>query len=238
MRTVEYARPLPRVTWSLPYRDAVSEAALAFYREPAAMSAVPGSVPGVSELPGDVDGLRGVVQGLLLHRDLIAFYGVTGEDVRLDEQHLREVTAVLERALELRPEPDHGGPGARGPRAGDLPALRAPPHGLPAGAGDAGEGAVRVRRLLRAWEVDRPLDHGVVGRRSVGPARPADRRRAARGVRPRLRPLRPAPGAVPERCRGVARVAAPARSTRHASASSTCGVRRSSRATCCSTSRA
>ena len=103
--------------------------------------------------------------------------------------------------------PDHGGPGARGPRAGDLPALRAPPHGLPAGAGDPSEGAVRVRGLLRAWEVDRPLDHGVVGRRSVDPARPADRRRAARGVRPRLRPLRPAPGAVPERCRGVARVA-------------------------------
>jgi Transglutaminase-like superfamily len=82
----------------------VRETALAFYREPAAMSAVPGSIPGVSELPGDVDGLRGVVQGLLLHRDLIAFYGVTGEGVRLDEQHLREVAAVLGRALELRPE--------------------------------------------------------------------------------------------------------------------------------------
>jgi hypothetical protein len=80
-------------------------AVLAFYREPAAMSVVPRWVPGVSELPGDVDGLRGVVQGLLLHRDLLVFYGVTGEDVRIDEQHLRPVVAVLDRALELRPEP-------------------------------------------------------------------------------------------------------------------------------------
>ena len=77
----------------------------AFYAEPAAMSVVPEGIPGVSELPGDVDGLRGVVQGLLLHRDLVAFYGVTGEDVRLDEQHLRPVAAVLERALELQAGP-------------------------------------------------------------------------------------------------------------------------------------
>jgi hypothetical protein len=84
---------------------AMDEAGLAFYRAPAPMSAIPGSIPGVRELPDEVDELREVVQGLLVHRDLVAFYGVTGDDVRLEEQHLRPVAAVLDRVLELAATP-------------------------------------------------------------------------------------------------------------------------------------
>jgi hypothetical protein len=57
------------------------------------------------EPPTDLDGLRRVVQGLLLHRDWAPRYGVEGSAIRLDEQQLRSVGEVLTRALELSGAP-------------------------------------------------------------------------------------------------------------------------------------
>jgi hypothetical protein len=75
-----------------------------FYATPAAMSSLPDDAT-LGPVPDDIDAQRRAVQGLLLHRDLASEYGVTGDDVRLDEQHLRSVTEVLARAQELSPEP-------------------------------------------------------------------------------------------------------------------------------------
>jgi Transglutaminase-like superfamily len=56
-------------------------------------------------LPSDLDGLRSVVQGLLLHRDWAPAYGVVGDAIRIDEQNLRSTAEVLTRALEICGEP-------------------------------------------------------------------------------------------------------------------------------------
>ncbi len=77
---------------------------LAFYAAPAAMSALPDD-PALGSVPDDLDAQRRAVQGLVLHRDLAGLYGVTGDAVRLEEQHLRSVAEVLARAQELSPEP-------------------------------------------------------------------------------------------------------------------------------------
>jgi hypothetical protein len=82
----------------------VDQDALDFYAAPAAMSALPDD-PGLGAVPDDVDAQRRAVQGLLLHRDMVEAYGVSGDDVRRDEQHLRSVGDVLARARELSPEP-------------------------------------------------------------------------------------------------------------------------------------
>jgi hypothetical protein len=82
----------------------VDQDALDFYAAPAAMSALPDD-PGLGAVPDDVDAQRRAVQGLLLHRDLAAMYGVAGDEVRLDEQHLRSVSERIARARELSPEP-------------------------------------------------------------------------------------------------------------------------------------
>jgi hypothetical protein len=68
------------------------------------MSALPDD-RGLGPVPDDLDAQRRAVQGLLLHRDLAGEYGVTGDAVRLEEQHLRSVAEVLARAQELSPEP-------------------------------------------------------------------------------------------------------------------------------------
>ena len=49
--------------------------------------------------------MRKLVQGVLLHRDWAPAYGVVGDAIRLDEQHLRSTAEVLTRAQELSPEP-------------------------------------------------------------------------------------------------------------------------------------
>jgi hypothetical protein len=82
----------------------VDDDALDFYRTPAALSALPDD-RALGPVPVDVDGQRRAVQGLLVHRDLAGLYGVAGDDVRVDEQHLRSVGDVLARARELSPEP-------------------------------------------------------------------------------------------------------------------------------------
>ena len=74
-----------------------------FYRAPGAMSALPDH-PALADLPSGPDELRGIVQGLLLHRDWAAAYGVTGDAVRLDEQNLRSTADVLARALAISDE--------------------------------------------------------------------------------------------------------------------------------------
>jgi hypothetical protein len=93
-----------RVVSPLSYRDGMDEAELAFYRAPAAMSAVPGSVLATG-LPVGPEALRGVVQGLLVHRDLAWAYGIEPSDLRLEEQQLRSTREVLARALELSDRP-------------------------------------------------------------------------------------------------------------------------------------
>ena len=82
----------------------MEEEALAFYRTPSAMTAVPDRVA-VTDVPSDLDALREVVQGLLLHRDFAPLYGVVGDAIRIDEQNLRSTAEVLTRVLELSDEP-------------------------------------------------------------------------------------------------------------------------------------
>jgi hypothetical protein len=82
----------------------VTQDALDFYRAPAAMTALPDQ-PGLVDVPTELDALRGVVQGLLLHRDWAPAYGVAGAAIRADEQHLRSTAEMLTRAFEISAEP-------------------------------------------------------------------------------------------------------------------------------------
>jgi hypothetical protein len=68
------------------------------------MTALP-DAPALGDVPTDLDALRRVVQGLLLHRDWAPAYGVTGDAIRIDEQNLRSTSDVLTRALEISGEP-------------------------------------------------------------------------------------------------------------------------------------
>jgi len=77
---------------------------LDFYAAPAPMSELPDHVA-VADLPTDLAGVRRVVQGILVHRDFVPAYGITPEEVRLEEQNLRGTTEVLDRVMELSPEP-------------------------------------------------------------------------------------------------------------------------------------
>lgn len=86
------------------YSSTVSLNPVEFYGSPAAMTALPDH-PALAGIPTDLDQLRGVVQGLLIHRDWATAYGVPKERVRIDEQNLRSTTEVLARALEISSEP-------------------------------------------------------------------------------------------------------------------------------------
>ncbi len=59
----------------------------------------------IADVPTDLDALRRVVQGLLVHRDWAPAYGVTGDAIRIDEQNLRSTSEVLTRVFEISPEP-------------------------------------------------------------------------------------------------------------------------------------
>ncbi len=61
--------------------------------------------PALADVPSDLDVLRRVVQGLLIHRDWAPAYGVTGDAIRIDEQNLRSTSDVLARAFEINAEP-------------------------------------------------------------------------------------------------------------------------------------
>ena len=82
----------------------VSDGALDFYRAAGAMTVLPDD-PALGDVPSDLDEVRRVVQGLLLHRDWAPAYGVEADAIRLAEQHLRSTAEVLARALEISPEP-------------------------------------------------------------------------------------------------------------------------------------
>lgn len=61
--------------------------------------------PAPADAPSDLDALRRVVQGLLVHRDWAPAYGVTGDAIRINEQNLRSTSDVLTRAFEISGEP-------------------------------------------------------------------------------------------------------------------------------------
>src|SRR4051812_25645123 len=60
-------------------------------------------VTALGDLPSDLDELRRMVQRLLVHRDWAPAYGLTGDAIRSEEQHLRTAADVLGRAMELSP---------------------------------------------------------------------------------------------------------------------------------------
>jgi hypothetical protein len=68
------------------------------------MSRLPDSVHR-DDIPADLDEMRRVVQGLLVHRDWVKAYGLADDDVRLDEQNIRATSDVITRALELSNAP-------------------------------------------------------------------------------------------------------------------------------------
>jgi hypothetical protein len=82
----------------------MDETGLEWYRQPGAMTALIED-PALAGVPTELGELRRVVQGLLLHRDWAPLYGVEGEAIRLDEQHLRSTAEVLTRAFELSDAP-------------------------------------------------------------------------------------------------------------------------------------
>jgi hypothetical protein len=83
---------------------AVDDGTLDFFRARASMTTLPDH-PALTEVPSDLDALRGVVQGLLLHRDWAPLYGVAGDAIRIEEENLRSTAEVLTRAFELSGEP-------------------------------------------------------------------------------------------------------------------------------------
>ena len=77
---------------------------MSFYRSPSPMTVLPGTgLP--AGMPAAVSDLRTVVQGLLLHREWAAAYGVEAGTLRVEEQNLRSAAEVLERAFEISAEP-------------------------------------------------------------------------------------------------------------------------------------
>jgi hypothetical protein len=79
----------------------MNDAALGFYASQGPMSRLPDGV----KAPRDLDEMRAVVQGLLVHRDWVKAYGLTDADVRLDEQNIRSTHDVIVRAQALSAEP-------------------------------------------------------------------------------------------------------------------------------------
>ena len=69
----------------------MNEAGLAFYATPGPMTRLPESVT-LAAVPADLDEMRRAVQGLLLHRDWAPLYGVTGDEIRLHEEHALDQT--------------------------------------------------------------------------------------------------------------------------------------------------
>ena len=88
--------------WSYDPRMTVAE--LDFYASPDAMTQLPDH-PALCELPADLNALRRCVQGLLVHRDWVAAYGIAAQDARVEEQQLRSTTEVLCRAFEICGDP-------------------------------------------------------------------------------------------------------------------------------------
>lgn len=77
---------------------------LDYYRTADWMTALP-EHPALGDLPTDADGLRDVVQNLLVHREWASAYGIDADSVRAGEQNLRTVADVLGRAFEISADP-------------------------------------------------------------------------------------------------------------------------------------
>lgn len=75
-----------------------------FFAVPSAMTRLPASVA-PEDVPTDRAELRNVVQGLLVHRDWAAAYGIESDQVRSAEQNLRSTAELLDRAFELSNRP-------------------------------------------------------------------------------------------------------------------------------------
>lgn len=90
--------PVDRTVWR------VITGELEFYATPGPMTWLPRH-PALDDIPAESEALRGCVQGVLVHRDWVAEYGLSAEQVRLDEQYLRTTAEVLGRTLEICPEP-------------------------------------------------------------------------------------------------------------------------------------
>jgi len=82
----------------------VNDAALAFYATQGPMSRLPEGVK-ADDVPRDLADMRATVQGLLVHRDWVKAYGLTDDDVRLDEQNIRSIGDVVTRSFELANDP-------------------------------------------------------------------------------------------------------------------------------------
>ena len=78
--------------------------AIEYYASPAAMSRLPDRVRDAG-LPDDLDALRRIVQGVLVHRDWAPAYGLEGDAIRIDEQNLRSTSEVLDRLFAMSAEP-------------------------------------------------------------------------------------------------------------------------------------
>lgn len=59
----------------------------------------------LSTLPGDVDALARIVQGLAVHQYAAAHYDVTLTEERTRESHIRQVDRLLDRVFEIDPKP-------------------------------------------------------------------------------------------------------------------------------------
>jgi len=80
------------------------ESDVAWYAAPTGMTRLP-DLPQIEGLPDDVDGIRRVVQGLVVHRSLLAAYGMDAGQARIDEANLRSTAEVLDRAVALDGRP-------------------------------------------------------------------------------------------------------------------------------------
>ena len=147
--------------------------AAAFYRSPSPMTVLPDS-PALADVPTVLDDLRSVVQGLLLHREWAADYGVDAGAVRVEETEPPVGRGGAGASLrDLSGTGDHR-PGAGRPCGRHLLALRGALRRAAEVSGLGGAGALRFRRLLRCGQVVRPLDHRALGRRALGQGRSPD----------------------------------------------------------------
>ncbi len=156
---------------------------LSYYTRPAVMTATGRYAPLLEPLPRDIAGLAAVGQGLIVHEHMAQEgYGVTLTEADRASVHTRPVEQILaqivardDRPLDIAREP-------AGPAARQLPALHRADDRAAPGPGHAGQGPLRVRRVLRRRHVRGPLDLRVLerGPGALGAGRRADRREAAR----------------------------------------------------------
>src|SRR5213082_504574 len=79
---------------------------LDFYAHPAALTAAGKHAPLIEQLPGDIEALVRIVQGLAIHEFVASsFYGVAIGEERKSESHIRPFEEMLDRILALDGRP-------------------------------------------------------------------------------------------------------------------------------------